>query len=121
MGSFSLNIGVTIDAVDMNYNYRVMNTMNRHSNSPNLSDEEEEGGEGEEEESSEESSPASVEVGDDSPQISLIKQGLNISSSMNGSDVRVGIIMARWNADVIQGLYKVGTLTYLYVSLFIYP
>lgn len=72
-------------------------------------DDEEEGEESEEEESAAESS-AEVEVSADTAmdaQISLIKQGLNISSFLNGSDVRVGIIMARWNADIIQGLYKV--------------
>ena len=42
-------------------------------------------------------------------QISLLKQGLNISTFLNGSDVRVGILMARWNADIISGLYKVKT------------
>jgi len=46
-------------------------------------------------------------------QISLIKQGLNISGFLNGSDVRVGIIMARWNADIIQGLYKVSSNKYI--------
>ena len=39
--------------------------------------------------------------------MSLIKEGIKSVSNLNGSDVRVGIIMARWNADVIAGLYKV--------------
>lgn len=39
--------------------------------------------------------------------ISAIKEGIKFPTSLNGSDVRVGIIMARWNADIIQGLYKV--------------
>jgi hypothetical protein len=77
--------------------------------SSNMSDEEEESEEEDDDketESASESSTVIVEA-DLSPQISLIKQGLNISSSLNGTDVRVGIIMARWNADIIQGLYKV--------------
>eukprot|EP01035_Chromulina_nebulosa_P020119 gene20119-26125_t len=47
--------------------------------------------------------------------ISPIKQGLNISTNINGSDVRVGIIMSRWNADIIDGLYK-GVNESLYLS-----
>lgn len=39
--------------------------------------------------------------------MSSIKEGMLAPVNLNGSDVRVGIIMARWNADVIQGLYKV--------------
>lgn len=39
--------------------------------------------------------------------ISLLKEGIKFPTNLNGSDVRVGIIMARWNSDVIQGLYKV--------------
>lgn len=39
--------------------------------------------------------------------ISLIKEGVKFPNNLNGSDVRVGIIMARWNSDIIQGLYKV--------------
>lgn len=66
-------------------------------------------GEGEDEEDEEELSTASTDAVVEVPvaqQISLIKQGLNITTSLNGSDVRVGIIMARWNADIISGLYK---------------
>lgn len=39
--------------------------------------------------------------------MSVIKEGIKPLSSINGSDVRVGIIMARWNSDVITGLHKV--------------
>lgn len=38
--------------------------------------------------------------------ISLYKEGIKFPTLMNSSDVRVGIIMARWNADIINGLYK---------------
>ena len=39
--------------------------------------------------------------------ISSVKEGFELPKHLNGSDVRVGIIMARWNADIVQGLYKV--------------
>lgn len=39
--------------------------------------------------------------------MSMIKEGIKFPTTLNGSDVRIGIIMARWNADVISGLYKV--------------
>lgn len=39
---------------------------------------------------------------------SMVKEGLSFTgAALNGSDVRVGILMARWNADIVQGLYKV--------------
>ena len=38
--------------------------------------------------------------------VSDVKEGVIFPSNINGSDVRVGIIMARWNADIISGLYK---------------
>ena len=41
------------------------------------------------------------------PDISNFKEGIKFTSQLNGSDVRVGIIMAKWNADIIEGLYKV--------------
>ena len=41
------------------------------------------------------------------PDVSPKKQGLQYVGELNGSDVRVGIIMARWNSDIIEGLYKV--------------
>ena len=37
----------------------------------------------------------------------LSKEQASFDKSLNGSDVRVGIIMARWNEDVIKNLYKV--------------
>jgi 6,7-dimethyl-8-ribityllumazine synthase len=37
--------------------------------------------------------------------ISAVKEGIKQLTNLNGSDVRVGIIMARWNADIITGLY----------------
>ena len=42
----------------------------------------------------------------EAPEISSAKEGIKFEKDVNGSDVRVGIIMARWNADVIDGLYK---------------
>lgn len=68
----------------------------------NLSDEEEEGNDDEEE-----ASPVqeSVVIAEDSS-MSLLKEGIKFVEKLNGSDVRVGIIMARWNEDIIQGLYK---------------
>ena len=65
-----------------------------------FSDEDEEEGDDFEEEV-DSSSPA---MGVD---MSVIKEGIKPLLNINGSDVRVGIIMARWNADVILGLYKV--------------
>ena len=60
-----------------------------------------------EEEDDEEEKPAQSEpiVIEDDP-MSIFKEGIKFPTNVNGSDVRVGIIMARWNGDVIQGLYK---------------
>jgi 6,7-dimethyl-8-ribityllumazine synthase len=60
-----------------------------------------------EEEDDEEEKPAQSEpiVIEDEP-MSIFKEGIKFPTNVNGSDVRVGIIMARWNGDVIQGLYK---------------
>jgi len=69
------------------------------TNIVNEEDEEEE-----EEESAEESSESAAVIVEDGP--SVFKEGIKFGASINGSDVRVGIIMARWNADIIQGLYK---------------
>lgn len=41
--------------------------------------------------------------------MSLIKEGIKFPSNLDGSAIRVGVIMARWNADVIQGLQAVST------------
>ena len=49
---------------------------------------------------------AAIATDSDAP-ISLMKQGIKFPTVLNGSDVRVGIIMARWNDDIISGLYKV--------------
>ena len=69
------------------------------TNIVNEEDEEED-----EEESAEESSESAAVIVEDGP--SVFKEGIKFGASINGSDVRVGIIMARWNADIIQGLYK---------------
>lgn len=45
-------------------------------------------------------------VSSEAPEISPVKEGITFGAPLNGSDVRVGIIMARWNADIVQGLYK---------------
>ena len=66
-------------------------------------DDEDDGEEGEEEESSAPDSGSTALT----PDISIMKEGISFGSEVNGSDVRVGIIMAKWNADVIEGLYKV--------------
>ena len=74
--------------------------------------------EDEEDEDSEEEGPESTtqSAGDstipviefnEEPKISLIKEGIKFPTKLDGSNVRVGIIMGRWNADVIQGLYTV--------------
>lgn len=39
-------------------------------------------------------------------EISPTKKGIHFPSNLNGSEVRVGIIMARWNDDIIEGLYS---------------
>lgn len=41
--------------------------------------------------------------------VELVK-GVLFPSALNGSDVRVGIIMTRWNPEIIQGLYKVSAM-----------
>mmetsp|Transcript_30557 Transcript_30557/g.65852 ORF Transcript_30557/g.65852 Transcript_30557/m.65852 type:complete len:257 (-) Transcript_30557:1446-2216(-) len=43
---------------------------------------------------------------DDVASVSPVKEGIKPLPTLNGSDVRVGIIMARWNADIITGLYQ---------------
>lgn len=62
-----------------------------------------------EEEGEETGRPATTDAPDISS-ISLVKEGVNFSSVLNGSDVRVGIIATRWNNDIISGLAKVRTL-----------
>lgn len=58
-----------------------------------------------EEEEEEEEAPAAP-ASQFAPEISVTKEGIKFASAINGSDVRVGIIMARWNADIIGGLYS---------------
>jgi hypothetical protein len=61
----------------------------------------------EEEESEPAAAPAIIEDGSNSMGgMSPLKAGIQFPTSLNGSEVRVGIIMARWNGDVVQGLYK---------------
>lgn len=67
-------------------------------------DDEEDNDSEDSEDPSEDAPPVIIE-GEANP-ISLIKQGANFSTSLNGSEVRVGIIASRWNADIISGLYK---------------
>jgi len=108
-GSDHKNIAVSTSTTSsmMRSHHRLFHSMNTQRISAAGEEEEEE----EEEEDSGEKESGAAEVATTDAtidgQISLIKQGLNISGFLNGSDVRVGIIMARWNADIIQGLYKV--------------
>jgi len=77
-----------------------------------LNDDDEEKEEGEEEDEEEEPAESSgsdeAVVGAESEEntISLLKEGFKAADVLNGTDVRVGIIMARWNSDIISGLYK---------------
>jgi hypothetical protein len=63
--------------------------------------------EGEEEEEAEAPVEPIEDVGSNEPELSFFEKGIAFPKDLNGSNVRVGIIMARWNADIIQGLYKV--------------
>eukprot|EP01036_Dinobryon_divergens_P023464 gene23464-31813_t len=68
-----------------------------------------EGEEDAEQEAEQEEAPAieeSAVVEEAEQSISLLKEGIKFPTNLNGSDVRVGVIMARWNSDIIQGLYK---------------
>ena len=60
--------------------------------------------EGEESEEGEPETPNPLV--EESDAVSPFKEGIAFPTSLNGSDVRVGIISARWNADIISGLYK---------------
>jgi hypothetical protein len=73
------------------------------------SDEEDNNDEDSEEEEEEESAPIMTDTPDSviDASISLVKEGVNFSAALNGSDVRVGIIATRWNNDIISGLSKV--------------
>ena len=62
----------------------------------------------EEEEEEPEAPPATTDApAENSEGMSTVKEGIMFPTTLNGSDVRVGIIMARWNSDIIAGLYKV--------------
>lgn len=50
------------------------------------------------------STPGSASVAEFN--VSKFKEGLKMPDYINGSNVRVGIISARWNDDIITGLYK---------------
>jgi hypothetical protein len=71
----------------------------------------------EEEEEEEAEAPVEAPIIDEAPEMSMFKEGINFGTALNGSDVRVGIIMGRWNADVIQGLYKVSYRVHQSVTL----
>eukprot|EP01041_Mallomonas_annulata_P006681 gene6681-13536_t len=79
-----------------NINYETVNV------SPITNDEEEE--DGEEEESTEPDTTSTAPIVIDGE--TIMKEAAAFASSLNGSDVRVGIIMARWNEDIIKNLYK---------------
>lgn len=67
--------------------------------SPEFSDEEED----DDEEPAQQQPAVIVEGGEP---VSPYKEGIQFPTTLNGTDVRVGIIMSRWNADIVQGLYK---------------
>lgn len=67
----------------------------------------------EEEEEEPEAPPTTTDAPGETSEMSTVKEGIMFPTTLNGSDVRVGIIMARWNSDIIAGLYKVTTLQYL--------
>jgi len=76
--------------------------------------------EGEESEEGEPETPNPLV--EESDAVSPFKEGIAFPTSLNGSDVRVGIISARWNADIISGLYKgvneslIGAFAFAFVS-----
>jgi 6,7-dimethyl-8-ribityllumazine synthase len=98
---FNHKISNSIDSTSRSL-LKFSNNEQQHINydilTPKMDDEEEE----EEEEAPTNTEPVVIE---DEP-MSIFKEGIKFPTNVNGSDVRVGIIMARWNADVIQGLYK---------------
>mmetsp|Transcript_18188 Transcript_18188/g.18238 ORF Transcript_18188/g.18238 Transcript_18188/m.18238 type:complete len:285 (-) Transcript_18188:116-970(-) len=54
---------------------------------------------------------ASDQPEDEAPKVDAsilvdLKTSPDFAANLNGSDVRVGIIMARWNEDIIKNLYK---------------
>jgi hypothetical protein len=100
--------------------FEMIQSLNNRDETPTFSqsivaDEEEEGEETEDEDDDEEPEEGNSPQTTDAPSegdgsISLLKQGINFPTTLNGSDVRVGIIMARWNNDIIEGLYQVTSL-----------
>jgi len=40
------------------------------------------------------------------PKLSLLKEGFQHNDYQNGENLTIGIISARWNADIINGLYE---------------
>ena len=67
----------------------------------------------EEEEEEPEAPPTTTDAPGETSEMSTVKEGIMFPTTLNGSDVRVGIIMARWNSDIIAGLYKVTALQIL--------
>ena len=66
----------------------------------------------EEEEEEPEAPPATTDApAETNDGMSSVKEGIMFPTTLNGTDVRVGIIMARWNSDIIAGLYKVLSCT----------
>ena len=63
----------------------------------------------EEEEEEQEEQPTTTDAPGETSEISTVKEGIMFPTTLNGTDVRVGIIMARWNNDIIAGLYKVSS------------
>jgi hypothetical protein len=61
----------------------------------------------EEEEEEPEAPPTTTDAPGETSEMSSVKEGIMFPTTLNGTDVRVGIIMARWNSDIIAGLYKV--------------
>lgn len=61
----------------------------------------------EEEEEEPEAPPTTTDAPAERSEVSSVKEGIMFPTTLNGTDVRVGIIMARWNNDIIAGLYKV--------------
>ena len=62
----------------------------------------------EEEEEEPEAPPTTTDApGESTEGMSTVKEGIMFPTTLNGTDVRVGIIMARWNNDIVAGLYKV--------------
>ena len=111
-GSNQKSFTVSSSSSSLRSHHRLFHSLSVQGISAAGEEEEQESEEDDEESEEKESGAAEVETTADATidgQISLIKQGLNISGFLNGSDVRVGIIMARWNADIIQGLYKVSS------------